>query len=142
MPAIRNARHERFALAIVGGKENGPAYLEAGYKSKPEHARKAASKLRQRDDVSRRIEELLAAREADARATRVEVIQRTAVDRGYIIDKLVEVLERCMQVRPVLDKEGNPIIVETPNGRIAPAYAFSESGANTALRTLAAVTGN
>jgi hypothetical protein len=32
--------------------------------------------------------------------------------------------ERCKQARPVVDKKGDPVLVETPSGEFAPAYAF------------------
>jgi phage terminase small subunit len=138
---LRNARHERFAHGLADGKSQAKAYSDAGFS--PKHADKNASKLlRVKPEILRRRDELLAEREQDRRAVQAELIQRTAIDKQWIIDKLVEVVERCMQAVPVADKEGKLVLVETPNGKIAPAYVFSERGANAALRTLAAVTGN
>ena len=56
MPALRNARHERFAQEIVAGKNAAAAYRAAGYKAD----RRTAWQARHRPDVARRIEELIA----------------------------------------------------------------------------------
>jgi hypothetical protein len=37
-----------------------------------------------------------------------EVIQKVAVDKDWIRDRLAQIVERCMQAEPVLDREGKP----------------------------------
>src|SRR6516225_7556739 len=54
MPALRNARHEKFAQEIVAGKSAAAAYRAAGYRAD----RRTAWQARHRPDISRRIEEL------------------------------------------------------------------------------------
>ena len=67
MPALKNPRHEAFAQAIFAslakhnGKHigNGHAYLEAGYKTTLEGARRSASRLLTFvDGISERVAEL------------------------------------------------------------------------------------
>lgn len=58
----------------------------------------------------------------DARDIRSEKVGRKAED---VIADIWEVTKRCMQIRPVLDKKGNQVYVETPNGKKAAAYVFN-----------------
>lgn len=50
--------------------------------------------------------------------------QRTQIDQDYVINTIIETIERCKQAKPVLDKKGEPVYVETPDGEIVPAYRF------------------
>ena len=59
MPVLPNARHERFAQAIAGGKSNHDAYLYAGYaKGEPKDVRSNASVLARKPHIMERIQEL------------------------------------------------------------------------------------
>lgn len=53
-------------------------------------------------------------------------ILKTGLTRGWIIERLMSVVERCMQSEPVRDKEGN----ETGE------FTFNAPGANQALKML------
>lgn len=53
-------------------------------------------------------------------------IVNSGLDRSWVIQRLMTVVDRCMQNEPVRDKEGNPIGV----------YEFNSTGANQALRML------
>lgn len=54
MPALKNARHERFAQELAKGKSQAEAYAEAGYApSEPN-----ASRLTRNDKVSARVAEI------------------------------------------------------------------------------------
>jgi len=55
MPVLKNARHERFAVALAAGKAQGAAYAEAGYK--PDDG--AASRLSGNVKIQERVAELL-----------------------------------------------------------------------------------
>jgi len=54
--------------------------------------------------------------------------QRTEITADYVLTTIVETIERCKQARPVLDRKGDPILVDLPNGEIGAAYTF-DSGA-------------
>lgn len=41
-----------------------------------------------------------------------------------------------MQAEQVTDKSGNPVLVQTENGDMVPAYGFNAAGANKALELL------
>lgn len=54
--------------------------------------------------------------------------ERTKITADYVLATIRETVERCRQARPVLDKKGLPILVETVNGEVAPAYVFNAKG--------------
>lgn len=57
----------------------------------------------------------------------LERSQTLQVNREYVLKVITDTIERCSQARPVTDKNGDPILVETPNGQIVPAYQFQAS---------------
>lgn len=59
--------------------------------------------------------------------------EKTELNEAWVLRNLQEIAERCMQHRPVLDRKGNPVVVETPDGELAPAYTFDPAGANRAV---------
>ena len=96
------------------------AYLRAGYKCSEEVARRNGSRLLTNADISRAIEE--------AKAARAEKLDLTA---QWVLDRLVEVTERCMQAEEVMkwDYEERQMV---PTGE----YQFDSKGANTALQLI------
>lgn len=93
------------------------AYRKAGGTAKTNSTRRyCAYELLTNPNVSRALEGL-----REVRANRVQV--RT----DYVILRLVECVERCMQAEPVLDDEGNP----------TGEYKFDSAGATKALGLLA-----
>lgn len=58
MSALKNAKHERFAQLVAGGKPQADAYVEAGFQCEAKAAEASASRLRARPDVDARIREL------------------------------------------------------------------------------------
>src|SRR5713101_3413324 len=58
MPALRNERHELFAKALAAGKSASEAYRSAGYQCAPHKARGHGHRLRTREDIAARIDEL------------------------------------------------------------------------------------
>jgi hypothetical protein len=62
MAALCNAQHEKFARAIVAGRNATQAYRDAGYQP----CRQNASRLMTHDDIQRRITELKEQREIDS----------------------------------------------------------------------------
>lgn len=61
------------------------------------------------------------------------------INNASIVSRLNEIVERCMQARPVLDKRGEPVLVETADGNLVPAYTFDAAGAHRSLETLAKI---
>ena len=63
-------------------------------------------------------------------------VEKTHVTEEWITDVVIETINRCRQAAPVLDRKGDPVMVETPNGQIAPAYKFDARGVFEGLRLL------
>ena len=74
--------------------------------------------------VVKRIAELTMAASRNA-------IMKNGLDRSWVIERLMKVVDRCMQAEPVKDRDGN----ETGE------YKFDSSGANKALQLLGAELG-
>ena len=50
--------------------------------------------------------------------------ERTEITSDYVLKTIQDTIERCAQNQPVLDGQGKPVFVTTPDGDIAPAYKF------------------
>lgn len=70
---------------------------------------------------------------AEAMAARSE---RTEITSDYVVSGIRDVVERCRQHEPVLDKAGDPVMVKTPDGDFAPAYTFQAANALRGLELL------
>jgi phage terminase small subunit len=114
MAPLRNARHERFAQDIAAGKSLEEAYRLAGYK--PD--RRNAQTLRKRADISRRIYDILRMREREEAKTTEHAIERAAISKEWVIEKLRENVERAMTATPVV-RDGNPTGEYMYNGTVA-----------------------
>src|SRR5450631_922212 len=66
MPILENPRHELFAQELATGKSASEAYALAGFKP----SRKNASRLRAKEDIGRRVQELQA---VSARSTAITI---------------------------------------------------------------------
>jgi len=62
--------------------------------------------------------------------------QHSELSESWVLERLEELAERCLQHRSVLDRKGRAIYVETANGELAPAYTFDSSGAKGALELI------
>ena len=71
----------------------------------------------------------VAAAIAEAQAKRAE---RTEVSQDYVLNNLVEVVERCMQKRPVCNAKGEQVNDEDGNN----LWSFNAQGANKGLELL------
>ena len=50
--------------------------------------------------------------------------ERTEITADYVLKTIYETVERCKQAAPVLDRKGEPVMAETPDGQMVPAYTF------------------
>lgn len=53
-----------------------------------------------------------------------ESCSKADITESYILQKIKDTVERCSQARPVTDKAGNHVMVETEDGELVPAYTF------------------
>ena len=51
--------------------------------------------------------------------------ERTEVTQDYVLNSIVETIERCKQAEPVKYQNGEPVFIDTPDGDVAPAYKFN-----------------
>ena len=113
MSVLGNARHEKFAQEIVKGASQRDAYRTAGYPTKSDAAADAsASRLLSNAKVAARVQEL-------QELTQERTIEKAAVSKAWVIDKLVENVERAMTAEPVRDAQGNATGEYKYNGSVA-----------------------
>lgn len=117
MPVLKNPKYERFAQEIVAGTQTDIAYERAGYRP----SRNNAHRLKAHPQVRSRIEELLKVGEVRV----VQVLEKAALTREWVIDQLIENVERAMQHREVMQ-----------GGKPTGEYVYDGAVANRALELL------
>lgn len=109
MPALANARHEKFVQERAKGLSIDAAYAAAGFSAN----RANASRLSQRAEVQERLAEVLG-----------NIAEKVGIDQAYVISTIHETVERCRQAKAVRDRKGDIVLTETPTGDLAAAYVF------------------
>jgi phage terminase small subunit len=61
-------------------------------------------------------------------AAQADRSERTEITQDYVLTSIVETMERCKQASPVTYKNGEQVMVETPDGEVAPAWTFNAAG--------------
>ena len=63
---------------------------------------------------------------AEVERRRAEVIvkaqEKTELSKTWVLERLRVVAERCLQSEPVVDRKGEPVLAEKPDGGLALAY--------------------
>lgn len=54
--------------------------------------------------------------------------EKTNISAEYVINTIKDTIERCQQVKPVLNRNGDPVLIETESGDVVPSYAFDSKG--------------
>jgi len=103
MAALSNPRREKFAQAVAAGMRVEDAYVAAGYAA----GTRNGYRLRQRDEVRTRIDELTEVAAKKAVDTIAEAAVKAVATREWVREKLVSNVERSMQAEPVRDAKGN-----------------------------------
>lgn len=109
MPTLANAKHELFAQALARGETADAAYRTAGYAPN----RGNAATLKANQSISDRVTEIQNA-----------IADKLVIDEAYVLRSIYETVERCKQAKPVLDRQGIPVLTELPTGDVTPAYVF------------------
>ena len=104
-------KQQRFVEEYLIDLNATQAAIRAGY------AKKSADVEGSRLLVNAKVSAAIAA----AQAKRSE---RTEIDADYVLASIVETMERCKQAEPVTYQNGEPVMIDTPAGEIAPAYKF------------------
>jgi phage terminase small subunit len=107
---LANGKHEHFAQLVARGESPAKAYVLCGYS--PNGALQSGNRLLRKAGVSARIEEL-------KRAVSERQIEKTALDRAWVVAMLVDNVKRAMQVEPVRDRDGKPSGQHTYQGGVA-----------------------
>jgi phage terminase small subunit len=110
-----NPKRERFAAEYLIDLNATQAAIRAGYSERS--ADVTGSRLLGDASISALI--------AEKRAERSE---RTNITQDYVLESIFSAIKRCKQAEAVTDRNGNPIMVETPDGDLAPAYTFNAAG--------------
>ena len=110
-----NDKQESFVREYLIDLNATQAAIRAGYSEATAYSQ--GQRLLKNVEVADAIQ-----KQMDKRAKRVEV---TA---DYVLETIVSTIERCKQAEPVIDRKGDPVMVETPDGAIAPAYTFNAAG--------------
>lgn len=99
MPAIKNAKHEAFAVRVAKGESALAAYGAVyGADETKASTRGTASVLRSKPIVSQRIDELMA-----------EAAKEAVLEEAEVIRDLLELKRRCMELKPVRSAFGQVI---------------------------------
>lgn len=112
-------KQKRFVDEYLVDLNATAAAKRAGYSEKT--ADRIGPKLVVKSCVSKAIQERMQARE-----------ERVNITQDYVLGNLTEIVERCMQRRPVLNMGGKQVQDEEGNN----LWAFDAKGANRALELL------
>lgn len=105
---------------LADGKTNGAAAYQKLY---PKANSNTASREAKRILDRTKVQAYLAKIEERAQAI---VVKKVAIDRAWVLDRLVEISDRCMQAVPMLDDDGKPTGM----------YTFQANGANRATELI------
>lgn len=108
-------KQQRFVEEYLIDLNATQAAIRAGYSAKT--ANEQGSRLLADVNISEAVAASMAQRS-----------ERTEITADYVLKSIVSTMERCKQVEPVFDRKGEPVMVETPDGEIAPAYTFNAMG--------------
>lgn len=109
------AKQQRFVEEYLIDLNATKAAVRAGFSAKT--AEQQGYQLLQKTLVAQAIQQGM-----DARS------ERTEISADYVLQSIVETMERCKQVYPVLDRKGGPVLTETADGDVARAFTFNAGG--------------
>lgn len=122
--ALNKISHEKFCWEYLKDLSGTNAAIRTGFKAKSAHV--TASRLLSNAKIKTRIQEIIADKAGEA-----------GVNADWIITKLKQLVERCMQPDPVMvwDPDLHQFVQKTnEEGNLI--YEFDSSGANKALELL------
>jgi hypothetical protein len=116
-PAIRK-KLEEFAHLFRGGPDEVRGDAKACYKVLHPKAGDKTAEVKGSLYLNHPIvQEILAAKAQ-------EISEQADITQEYVLNIVRETMERCAQIRPVLDKQGNPVMVKTEDGEVKAAFTF------------------
>lgn len=120
MPPLKHYRQETFCQEYAKDENAVRSYRAAGYKcGTPGSTAACSAQILENTKVRARILEL----QRDARAVAAKQILKiqevTAIDRAWVVGRLVSNVDRSMQAEAVTDKDGNPTGIYKYEGGVA-----------------------
>ncbi|MGI4886112.1 MAG: terminase small subunit [Janthinobacterium lividum] len=106
-----NLKQKRFCEEYIIDLNATQAAIRAGYSENTAYSQ--GQRLLKDVEIQVYIQSLM-----NKRAERVEI---TA---DYVLNTVVETIERCRQVAPVIDRKGEQVYVENKDGKVVPAFTF------------------
>lgn len=65
-----------------------------------------------------------------------QLAEAAQIEAEWVVKNLKSIAMRCMQVEPVVDSKGNPVLVKNDDGDLVPAFTFNAQGAVQSLKTI------
>lgn len=124
IPKSLTDKQVRFCLEYIKDFNATEAAKRAGYSKRSAYS--IGQENLRKPEIKHRIELLKA-----------EITSEIKIDIQFIIKNTIEIIERSMQHKPVLDQSGKPVIIKTPNGELASSYTFDAKAALSGLSLLA-----
>ncbi|MEQ1806495.1 MAG: terminase small subunit [Burkholderiaceae bacterium] len=109
------ARQQRFVAEYVIDLNATQAAIRAGYSA----GQGTRSAQVQGERLLRNVEVRAA---VESRTNKLA--KDLGIDAQYVLRTIKATIERCAQAKPVLDRKGDPVYVETQDGRSVAAYTF------------------
>lgn len=109
---VLTEKQSRFVEEYLVDLNATQAATRAGYS--PRTANEQGARLLANVSVSAVLAERIAARS-----------ERTQITQDYVLQSVFETVERCKQAEAVLDRKGDPMMVENADGDMVPAYVFN-----------------
>jgi phage terminase small subunit len=106
-------KQKRFVDEYTLDLNGAAAYERAGYRGKGATAEACSSRMLSNAKVAQAVSDAIERRS-----------ERTQADAELVVRGILDTIERCRQARPVLNRKGEPVMVRTPSGELAPAYTF------------------
>lgn len=116
-------KQQRFVQEYLIDLNGTQAAIRAGYSERT--ANEQASRLLAKINIKSALAE-----------RQKKIADKTELTAQWVLDQLRIVAKRCMQTEPVLDRKGDPVYVETPEGTLVPAFTFQAVGAARALELI------
>ena len=113
--ALKNPKHEKFALAIADGKNQLQAYIAAGYRGSDGNA----ATLAKRPEIRRRVEEIKGEAAAAAQVSVRRVVTELARIAFADVSEAVEIVEGKVRVKDTVQWSANlkAAVAEISDGR-------------------------
>ncbi len=105
------AKQARFVAEYLIDLNATQAAIRAGYSEKT--ASETGYENLRKPQIAEAVQKALAERS-----------ERTEVTQDYVLTSIMKTMERCKQAEPVVYQNGDPVLIGTPSGDLAPAYKF------------------